>query len=65
MPSDILTTLAEPAQRALEEAGIADIEQLGSRTKTEIAALHGIGPSAMKKLEMAMEENGVRFREGV
>lgn len=53
--------LAAPAQRALAGAGVATFEQLAARTEAEVAALHGMGPNALKKLREALAERGLSF----
>lgn len=54
--------IGNPAQRALEHAGIFTMKQLSDHTKKEILALHGMGPKAMGILEMAMREKGLFFK---
>lgn len=51
-----------PAQRALENAGITSLEALARHTEKEIAALHGMGPKAIRILKEAMQEKGLMFR---
>ncbi len=54
--------LAAPARRALVNAKLTKISQLQKHTKSSIASLHGMGPNALKKLEIAMKASGVKFR---
>jgi len=61
MSTNIPTTLAQPAQRALVNAGIASLEQLKTFSESEIKALHGMGPNAMKKLRDAMAASNIEF----
>ena len=56
--------LARPAQRALAGAGIGSLKALAGRTRAEVAALHGMGPNALAKLEAAMARRGLAFRAG-
>lgn len=62
MKSDFPKT-SNPAQRALEHAGIFTLKQLSGYTKQEILALHGMGPKAMGILEEAMKERGFSFKK--
>lgn len=57
-----LALLSAPARRALENEGIATLQQLAEYTEKEILKLHGIGPSAMPKLRNALEEEGLSFK---
>lgn len=61
-PGD-LPKLAAPARRALAAAGIASLEQLARHSRSEVAALHGMGPNALARLEAAMNERGLRFKD--
>lgn len=58
-----LPKLAAPARRALAAAGIASLEQLARHSRSEVAALHGMGPNALARLEAAMNERGLRFKD--
>lgn len=53
--------LASPAQRALAQAGITNLEQLTGYTEAQIAALHGIGPNALDQLRQALANKGLSF----
>lgn len=57
-----LPGLSAPARRALQNEGISSLKQLARYAKNEILALHGIGPSAIPKIEAALTEAGLRFR---
>lgn len=43
--------IARPALRALVNDSIYTVEQLRKRSVDELRGLHGMGPSAIKKLE--------------
>lgn len=58
-----LPKLAAPAQRALAAAGIRRLEQLAEFSVDEIRRLHGMGPNALSRLEQAMAERELSFRE--
>ena len=53
--------LAQPAQRALANAGYTRLEQLAGVSEAEIARLHGIGPKALGQLRQALAERGLAF----
>ena len=53
--------LGRPAQRALAGAGIASFSDLARWTQKDVAALHGIGPSAFPPLIAALEARGLGF----
>jgi hypothetical protein len=59
--SDLPAGLAQPAQRALANAGITRLAQLAEFSEAEIKQLHGIGPNALDKLRRALEANGLSF----
>ena len=43
--------IARPALRALVNASIYSVETLRTKSLSELSTLHGMGPSALKKLE--------------
>ena len=55
--------LAAPARRALANAGIEEFADLARIGEAELAALHGMGPNAMRKLRDAMAARGARFAD--
>ena len=57
-----LPKLASPAQRALQSAGIASLNQLTSVTEAELMQLHGMGSNALGTLREALKANGLTFR---
>lgn len=59
----LLSALPAPARRALVHANIHDTATLAKFSKTEILNLHGIGPSSIPKLEAALKQVGLTFRE--
>lgn len=54
--------IGEPAQRALEAAGIATFIQLCDHTEKEILDLHGIGPKAVRILQELLGKEGLSFK---
>jgi len=57
----VLETLAAPARRALEGAGIGSLKELSKRSEAEVRGLHGLGPKALASLAAAMDESGLAF----
>ncbi|MGR6997475.1 MAG: DNA-binding protein [Streptomycetaceae bacterium] len=51
--------VAAPARRALNAAGYAALDQLAGVPRTELAALHGMGPRALDALQDALAERGL------
>lgn len=61
-PTPGVPKLAAPARRALAAAGYSNLAQLSQAREDEIAALHGMGPNALRTLRQALQENGLSFR---
>ncbi|MCC6614981.1 MAG: DNA-binding protein [Anaerolineae bacterium] len=59
--SNLPPKLAQPARRALANAGYLRLEQLAGVSETDIKQLHGIGPNALKQLRQALAERGLAF----
>jgi DNA-directed RNA polymerase alpha subunit len=57
----LLKKLAKPAQRAIENEGIATLEQLTEYSEKEFRELHGIGKNAMNIIKQTLSENGLAF----
>lgn len=55
--------LSAPAVRALENAGIKTIKQLAKYSEKDILALHGIGPSSILKLKLALAAEKLSFKK--
>lgn len=53
--SDFPEKLAAPALRALAHADIKTLKDLTKHSEKEIAALHGMGPNAVKPLKLALK----------
>jgi hypothetical protein len=54
--------IGAPALRALHNAGYTKPEHLNNVSKTELAKLHGMGPTALGMLEQALEKEGRAFK---
>lgn len=51
--------LAAPARRALERAGLESLEDVAAFPRAELAALHGMGPKALRALDEAIAAEGL------
>ena len=56
-----LPKLAAPAMRALAANGITSLAKLSRCTEGDVAALHGMGPNAMKSIKTALKARGLGF----
>jgi DNA-directed RNA polymerase alpha subunit len=45
----------------MQNAGITNLQQLGSWTEAELLKLHGIGPTSIPKLKKALKARGRTF----
>ncbi len=50
--------VAAPAIRALNAAGYTELKQLDGVPRAELAALHGMGPKALRILSEALQAEG-------
>ena len=63
-PEDgFLSLLSAPARRALEREGISSLAQLSHYTEADILMLHGVGPSSIPRLRVALEKQNLTFRK--
>ncbi|WP_229073444.1 helix-hairpin-helix domain-containing protein [Actinoplanes sp. DH11] len=58
-----LPPIGRPATGALLEAGITTLAQVATHSRTELLAMHGIGPKAIRILSDALTENGLNFSD--
>lgn len=58
-----MATLAAPARRALENAGITSVQLLAQHTEKEILKLHGMGKASLPRLRLALKDEGLAFRK--
>lgn len=56
---DELPKIAAPATRALHAAGITTLLQLAGVPRQELAALHGMGPKALRIIDEALADHGL------
>jgi hypothetical protein len=55
--------LSRPAQRALATAEITTVADLAARTESEVASLHGMGPTGIRLLADALAARGLTFAD--
>lgn len=58
-----LPRLAAPARRALDSAGIDQLEDLAKLRRSELEQLHGMGPSALRTIDDALQSAGLRTHD--
>jgi DNA-directed RNA polymerase alpha subunit len=61
--SDLPVELANPARRALANAGYWRLEQLTEVSEAELKQLHGMGPKAIDQLRRALDTKGLSFAD--
>ena len=54
--------LAAPARRALVDAKLYKVSDLRKISLDDLAALHGMGKSAIARIKQIMDAKGIRFR---
>ncbi len=55
-------SIGAPATRALRAVGVESVEQVATWTRADLAALHGVGPIALDRLDEALAEQHLAFR---
>jgi hypothetical protein len=60
-PLDELPKISAPASRALTSAGYIQLRQLADVPRSELAKLHGMGPKALRVIEDALAQHGLRL----
>lgn len=60
---NFLKMLGAPARRALEGRGIATLQHLAQFSEAEILNLHGMGKTSMPKLQKALGDIGLTFKQ--
>lgn len=56
-------TIGAPATRALRLVDVHTLEDVTAWTRRDLAALHGVGPIALDRLDAAMSPLGLRYRD--
>ncbi|HET9659079.1 MAG TPA: hypothetical protein VFP05_02040 [Thermomicrobiales bacterium] len=51
--------LSQPAMRALDFAGNRTLESVAGASQSQLLALHGVGPKAIRTLQEALESRGL------
>lgn len=51
--------LSQPALRALDTAGFHTLESVAGASASQLLALHGLGPKAIRILQEALESRGL------
>jgi DNA-directed RNA polymerase alpha subunit len=54
-----LPRISAPATRALHAAGYTTLGQLAGVPRSDLAALHGMGPKALRVIEDALARHGL------
>ena len=63
-PADgLLSLIAAPARRALQNAAIDSLEKLAQFSEKDILNLHGFGPGSIPKLSNALKDAGLEFKK--
>lgn len=63
MPELKTIRIGQPAQNALEAAGIVTLTQLCNYSEKALLALHGVGPKAVRILKETLEKEGLSYKE--
>jgi len=63
LTSMFIDEFSAPASRALKSIEVSDLESLCKFTRKEIANLHGMGPSSLKKIEQLLAAANIKFKE--
>jgi|UPI00054F88EE hypothetical protein len=58
-----LPKLAAPAKRALVAKEVESLHDLCPYTRREVASWHGIGPNALRVLELELIKHHLAFKE--
>lgn len=59
---DLPATIGRPATRALHGAGLTTLDLVATRSETELLALHGVGPKAIRILTAELAGSGRTLR---
>lgn len=57
-----LPAIGAPAFRALDHIGIKSLADLTQYTEKELLAQHGFGPRALRLLDEALQNKGLKFK---
>lgn len=59
--TDLPRGIGAPATRALQGIGATSLEDVARLPEAQVAALHGVGPKAVRVLREALRERGLAF----
>lgn len=59
---DLPNELGRTAPRELQLAGIDSLAKVSEHSETELLAIHGVGPKAIRILRAALADRGLSFR---
>jgi hypothetical protein len=51
--------LSQPALRALAAVGVTSLDSVAGASASQLLALHGVGPKAIRTLQEALESRGM------
>jgi hypothetical protein len=57
-----LPKIGAPATRALAAIGVTTLDHVVERSESELLALHGVGPRAVRLLKEALASEGMELR---
>jgi hypothetical protein len=57
--SSLPVGLSQPALRAFDSAGMHSLESFAGASASQLLALHGVGPKAIRTLQEALESRGL------
>lgn len=60
---DLPDTIGKTAARELALNGITTLEQVACHSRTELLAIHGVGPKALRILAQALAAKGLAYKE--
>ncbi|MFC7303931.1 MmcQ/YjbR family DNA-binding protein [Streptomyces monticola] len=60
---DLPAGIGRPATRALSGAGLTTLEQVAQHTESQLLALHGVGPKAIRILTETLAQRGLTLRK--
>jgi hypothetical protein len=60
---EFLNKIGAPARRALEQQGIQNLKQVAKYSERELLALHGVGPNAVRRLKIFLDEQRLSFKK--
>jgi predicted flap endonuclease-1-like 5' DNA nuclease len=60
---DLPDAIGKTAARELSHHGIASLQQVAEHTRSELLAIHGVGPKALDILGEALVARGLSYRE--